>query len=124
MGDKHSHSFLPICPVNNVFRCAELVDSSKFGVRSTLVDLRIPAEEVVKLLQSVNERADRKISADELPPAVVNVVEKKYPGAEVTEIMEITDQTHARLMHRWAAQPGHRPALAIRSSSIQRSCAP
>lgn len=54
-------------PVNNVFRCAELVDSSKFGVRSTLVDLRIPADEVVKLLQGVNDRADRKISAEELP---------------------------------------------------------
>lgn len=52
--------------VNNVFRCAELVDSSKFGVRSTLVDLRITAEEVTKLLNNVNDRAGRKIGADEL----------------------------------------------------------
>lgn len=52
--------------LNGVFRCAELVDSSKFGVRSSLVDLRIPAEDVQKLLAGVNDRGDRRLSAQEL----------------------------------------------------------
>ena len=44
--------------VDGVFRCAELVDSSRFGVRSDLVDIRIPPEEISGLLERINTSGD------------------------------------------------------------------
>jgi hypothetical protein len=44
------------------FRCAEIVDSSRFGVTSSLVDVRIPISDITTLLSSVNKAADNGLS--------------------------------------------------------------
>lgn len=53
--------------VDGVFRCAELVDSSRYGVRSDLVDIRIPPTVITDLLKKLHERGDAEITAADVP---------------------------------------------------------
>jgi len=52
--------------VDGVFRCAELVDSSRFGVRSDLVDIRISQADVSALLQQLNARGDAEPTVNDV----------------------------------------------------------
>jgi len=65
-------------PVDKQFRCAEIVDSSRFGVKSDLVDIRIDPELVRTTLERVNKHADQAPSKDliDLSPETIAAYER------------------------------------------------